>query len=168
VPSYPDFPKPGVIFRDIFGLLRDGPASKLLKDVLLEYVKTKIGQVDAIVALDARGFLFGPLLSTELEIPFVPIRKRGKLPGELVSAEYKLEYGTDTFEMQKDSLKPGQKVLLIDDLLATGGSLGAACKLIESTQAIVHSCLVIMELTELKGRSKLPIPADRIHTLMEF
>lgn len=111
-----------------------------------------------IVGLDARGFLFSFMIASELTIGCVPVRKRGKLPGETHQIEYELEYGTDVFEIQKDSIKVGQNVVIIDDLLATGGSLKAACELVKKSGGIVKECIVILELTALNGRSKLDSP----------
>lgn len=114
--------------------------------------------INVIVGLDARGFLFSFMIAAELKIACVPVRKKGKLPGDCIKHEYVLEYGNDVFEIQKDSIKEGQKVLIIDDLLATGGSLNAACELVKKTGGIVKECVVIMELTELKGREKVKAP----------
>lgn len=111
-----------------------------------------------MVGLDARGFLFCFMIAAELEISCVPVRKKGKLPGECLQFSYVLEYGTDVFEMQKDAIKEGQKVLIIDDLLATGGSLNAAIELVRKTGGIIVNCIVIMELTALKGREKINAP----------
>lgn len=132
-----------------------GPVCQALKRALLLHIQTSCPDIEVVVGLDARGFLFSLLIAAELGIGCVPVRKKGKLPGECYRYEYMLEYGTDTFEMQKDSVKPGQKVLLVDDLLATGGSLNAAANLVAQAQGIVVEALVIMELTELKGREKL-------------
>ncbi|XP_074142304.1 adenine phosphoribosyltransferase [Sminthopsis crassicaudata] len=160
VRSFPDFPKPGILFRDISPLLKDPDAFKasieLLADHLREKHRTKI---DYIAGLDARGFLFGPPLAQKLGIGFVPIRKRGKLPGPTVSTSYSLEYGQAELEVQEDAIEPGQKVVIVDDLLATGGTMGAACKLLQSLKADVLEGLTLLELTSLKGREKLaPMP----------
>lgn len=125
---------------------------------MLNYIKKNHPEVDVVVGLDARGFLFCFLIASELSIGCVPVRKRGKLPGECTQVEYILEYGTDVFEMQKDAIKEGQKVLIIDDLLATGGSLKAACDLVKKFGGIVEACIVIIELTPLNGRSKIDAP----------
>ncbi|XP_072492435.1 adenine phosphoribosyltransferase isoform X1 [Notamacropus eugenii] len=160
VRSFPDFPKPGILFRDISPLLKDPDAFRasieLLADHLKEKHKTKI---DYIVGLDARGFLFGPSLAQKLGIGFVLIRKRGKLPGPTISTSYSLEYGEAELEIQKDAIEPGQKVVIVDDLMATGGTMGAACKLMQSLKANVLEALTLVELTSLKGREKLtPVP----------
>jgi len=165
IKTYPDFPKPGILFRDIFGVLNNPESFGKLRDVMVEYVKTKIGEVDAIVGLDSRGFLLGSVLALELKLPFVPVRKAGKLPGELIRVTYTLEYGTDSFEMQKGSIRPNQRVLIVDDLIATGGSLVGACQLVRDVGAEVTACLVVMELEDLNGKSKVPVP---FHSLMKF
>lgn len=111
-----------------------------------------------VVGLDARGFLFSFMIAAELEIACVPVRKQGKLPGECIKFEYVKEYGTDVFEIQKNSIKSGQNVLILDDLLATGGSLNAACELVKKSGGIVKECVVILELIKLKGREKVQAP----------
>ncbi|XP_020844814.1 adenine phosphoribosyltransferase isoform X1 [Phascolarctos cinereus] len=160
VRSFPDFPKPGILFRDITPLLKDPDAFRasieLLADHLKENHKTKI---DYIAGLDARGFLFGPSLAQKLGIGFVLIRKQGKLPGPTVSSSYSLEYGQAQLEIQEDALEPGQTVVIVDDLMATGGTMGAACKLLQSLKAEVLEGLAVVELMSLKGREKLaPVP----------
>jgi len=162
IKSYQDFPKPGVIFMDVFSLLGNPETAKVLNAVLIEYVKNHFLGVEVIVGLESRGFLFGATLALELGLPFVPIRKKGKLPGELVDVTYGLEYGTDTFEIQKGSISPQQKVLVVDDLLATGGSLGAAFELIQKLNGHVLGGLVIMELVDLKGRDKIVLPIQSL------
>jgi adenine phosphoribosyltransferase len=124
--------------------------------LLLNYIKKNHPDINVVVGLDARGFLFSFMIAAELEIACVPVRKKGKLPGDCHKFEYVLEYGTDVFEIQKDAIKEGQTVLIIDDLLATGGSLNAACELVQKAGGIVKECIVIMELTALKGREKVP------------
>ncbi|PSN31287.1 Adenine phosphoribosyltransferase [Blattella germanica] len=165
IKSYPDFPKPGIIFRDIFSVLRNPPAFQALQDILIDYVANLSPKPDVIVALESRGFLIGPLLSLHFKIPFVPVRKRGKLPGNVKQQEYALEYGTDVFEIQTESIHPGQNVLIVDDLLATGGSMKAACLLLDQLKAKVVQCLVIMELKALNGRKDLHVP---IHSFVQY
>lgn len=126
-----------------------------LKDILFDYTKRTCQCADVIVGLDARGFLFGFMLAAELNIPFVPIRKKGKLPGPCLSYEYKLEYGSDIFEVQANAIKPEQQVIIVDDLLASGGTLEAACHLVEQTGGVVHKIIVIMEFLSLNGRSRI-------------
>ncbi|XP_043505732.1 adenine phosphoribosyltransferase-like isoform X3 [Polistes fuscatus] len=155
IKSYEDFPKPGIIFRDIFPVFQNTLALKAMRDLLVEHVLFL--EVDLIVGLDSRGFLLGPMICTEIDKPFVPIRKKGKLPGKVARQNFNLEYGEATFELQVESIKEGTRVLIIDDLLATGGSMGAAVKLLKSLNAEIVECLVIMELTELKAREKLNV-----------
>ncbi|KAM4615230.1 adenine phosphoribosyltransferase [Polymixia lowei] len=152
---FPDFPSKGILFRDIGPVLKDPAALTAVIDLFEEHVRQTHQQVDLIVGLDARGFLFGPLLAQRLGVGFVLVRKKGKLPGPTVSVAYSLEYGTAEVEVQEDSVNPGQKVLLIDDLLATGGTLFAACELMKKQQAEILGCLVVIELKDLSGVNKL-------------
>ncbi|XP_028983106.1 adenine phosphoribosyltransferase [Betta splendens] len=157
--AFTDFPTKGIMFRDICPLLKDPAALTAAIDLLEDYVKKNHEEVDLLIGLDARGFLFGPLLAQRLGVGFVLVRKKGKLPGPTVSVEYELEYGKAEAEMQEDAVEAGQKVLLIDDLLATGGTLYAACELMKRQQAQVLACLVVIELKELNGKDKLkPYP----------
>lgn len=137
-----------------------------IRDLLIDRVKKSAIKIDAIVGLDARGFLFGFTISAELGIPFVPIRKKGKLPGACKSFEYTLEYGTGILEIQENSISKNQNVIIIDDLLATGGTLNAACRLIDDLGANIAEIIVIMELKSLNGRSN--IPTKNIHTLISY
>ncbi|TMW51761.1 hypothetical protein DOY81_003142 [Sarcophaga bullata] len=162
---HPDFPKKDIIFRDIFGALTDGKSCKYLKEVLLDHIRSEVPNVDVIVGLESRGFLFNLMLAAELGIGCAPIRKKGKLPGKCVSVEYTLEYGADIFEIQTEAIKPGQKVLIIDDLLATGGSMEAAVKLVRKAGGEVVECLVVMELDFLQGRKKLD---TKVHSLLKY
>ena len=151
--SVPDFPKPGIIFRDITGILGDADALKLTLDTLyktLENIK-----FDVVAGLEARGFLFGVPIAEHFHKPFVPIRKKGKLPRETVEISYDLEYGNACMEIHKDAIKPGEKVLIVDDLLATGGTAKAAAHLVEKTGGAVGCCIFIIELGDLKGREAL-------------
>lgn len=142
-------------FRDIFTALTYGPVCVALKELLVNYIKKNHPSIDAVVGLDARGFLFSFTIASELSIGCIPIRKKGKLPGETFKVEYVLEYGTDVFELQCGAIKKDQRVLIVDDLLATGGSLKAACELIRKAGGIIEGCLVVMELQSLNGRAKL-------------
>ncbi|XP_044228778.1 adenine phosphoribosyltransferase [Thunnus albacares] len=153
--TFPDFPKKGILFRDICPLLKNPKALTAVIDLFEEHVRKNYPEVELIVGLDARGFLFGPLLAQRLGIGFVLVRKKGKLPGTTVSVAYDLEYGKAEAEIQEDAVAPGQKVLLIDDLLATGGTLFAACELMKKLQAEVLGCMVVIELKELNGIDKL-------------
>ena len=153
VRSIPDFPEPGIIFRDVTSVLQDADGLHLAIDemqALLEGV-----DVDVIVGTESRGFIFGMPIAYNLHKPFILVRKKGKLPCETVSATYDLEYGTATIEMHKDSIKPGQKVAIIDDLIATGGTIEAAIGLIEQLGGEVVKIVFLMELAGLKGREKL-------------
>ncbi len=148
-----DFPKPGIGFKDITTLLSNGEAFQFAIDEIIADLKDK--NVDVIVGPEARGFLMGTPVAYGMGIGFVPVRKPGKLPGEVESFEYGLEYGTDTLEIHKDAIKPGQRVAIVDDLLATGGTMQAAAKLIEKLGGEVVSMQFLIELEELKGRDKL-------------
>jgi len=163
--AIPDFPKKGILFRDIFPVFQNPAMTKDCIDVLAEYVKSKYEHIDVIVGLEARGFLFGPMLAQQLNASFVPIRKKGKLPGEVVQVKYSLEYGEDVFEAQKGSVKPGQSVVIVDDLLATGGTMNAAVKLMSDMGADVKEGLVVIELSDLKGRTKVTSP---VYSMIQF
>ena len=153
VRSIPDFPEPGIIFRDVTSILQDPDGLKLSIDLIQE--KLEGVEFDVIAGTESRGFIFGVPVAYNLHKAFVPVRKKGKLPCETVSMEYELEYGTAAIEMHKDSIKPGQRVVLIDDLIATGGTIEAAIKLIEQLGGVVVKVVFLMELAGLKGRDKL-------------
>ena len=148
-----DFPKEGISFKDITTLLQDGKAYKYAIDMCIKAVADK--EYDVIVGPEARGFLIGAPMAYAVEKAFVPVRKPGKLPSETVQYEYELEYGTDIIEMHRDSIKPGQKVLVVDDLLATGGTTLSTIKLIEELGGEVVGVLFLIELTFLQGRDSL-------------
>lgn len=148
-----DFPKEGISFKDITTLIGDGEAFKCSIDKIVEHLKDK--DVDLIVGPEARGFIFGVPVAYALGVGFVPVRKKGKLPYETVSVDYGLEYGNDTLEIHKDAIKKGQKVAIVDDLLATGGTIEAVAKLVESVGGEVVSMDFAIELTGLNGRDKL-------------
>uniref|UniRef100_UPI00359018F6 adenine phosphoribosyltransferase-like isoform X1 n=1 Tax=Myxine glutinosa TaxID=7769 RepID=UPI00359018F6 len=147
--DFPDFPKPGIVYKDICPLLADPVAFCTVIDLFAEHVKT-LGSVDLVMGLEARGFLFGPSLAQRLSVGFVPVRKKGKLPGATVLANYSLEYGKDEMEIQADAIQPGQRVIIVDDVIATGGTLEAACKLVKQMQGEVVQCLVVMLLPGLQ------------------
>ena len=151
--SIPDFPEPGIIFRDITGILRDADGLKLSIDKIQEMLEGV--EFDAVLGLESRGFIFGMPISYNLHKAFIPVRKKGKLPRETVSAKYDLEYGTAEIEIHKEDLRPGMKVVIIDDLIATGGTVEAAVKLAESLGAEVVKIAFVMELAGLKGRERL-------------
>ena len=147
------FPKEGISFKDITTLVADGEAFKESIDRIVEHLKDK--NVDVILGPEARGFIFGVPVAYALGVGFVPVRKKGKLPAETVSVDYSLEYGVDVLEIHKDAIKKGQKVAIVDDLLATGGTVEAVAKLVEKVGAEVVALDFAIELTELKGRDKL-------------
>ena len=148
-----DYPKKGVMFRDITTLIKNGKAFNEVLDILYEICKTK--KIDLVAAIESRGFIFGGALADRLGVGIIPVRKVGKLPAECVAEKYELEYGTDSLEMHTDAVTRGQRVLVVDDLLATGGTLQATCRLIEKLGAEVVGIMVLIELSFLKGREKL-------------
>ena len=153
VRTIPDFPEPGIMFRDVTSVLQNPDGLKLSID---EMIKLLDGvEFDVIAGAESRGFIFGVPVAYELGKAFIPVRKKGKLPCETVSAEYELEYGTACIEIHKDAIKPGQKVVIIDDLIATGGTIEAAAKLIEQLGGEVVKIVFLMELAGLNGRAKL-------------
>lgn len=148
-----DFPKQGIVFKDITPLLKNAKAMDSAANSLFNLVQDK--KIDKVVGLESRGFLFAPLLAVKLGAGFVPIRKPGKLPSDCISASFKLEYGTDILEIHKDSITPGDRILLHDDVLATGGTAEAACKLITELGGEIVQCNFLIELDFLSGREKL-------------
>lgn len=152
--TVPDFPKKGIMFRDITTLLEDREAFKEVADRFYEHYKDK--KIDKVVSVESRGFIFGSVLAYKLDAGFVPIRKPDKLPAEVIKQEYQLEYGTDSMEIHKDAIKPGERVLVHDDLLATGGTVAAACKLIERLRGEVVGICFLIELLPLNGRKAIP------------
>lgn len=151
--NIPDFPKKGIQYKDITPLLID---PKVMQETLEALIKPLIGQkIDKVVGVEARGFLFGILLAKELNAGFVPMRKPGKLPYDTLDAKYDLEYGSDSIQVHTDAILPGEKVLMHDDVLATGGTAAAACSLIERLGGEVVACNFLLELSSLKGRDKL-------------
>lgn len=162
----PDFPRPGIGFKDITPLLRDGPAFREVVDHIATHCELRGVQPDVVACPEARGFIFGAALAYRLGAGFVPIRKSGKLPYTVAKAEYALEYGTDTVEMHIDAVSSQQKVLLVDDLLATGGTISACLELLAGNGATVVGCAFLVELTFLNGREKLgSIP---VFSLMQY
>jgi adenine phosphoribosyltransferase len=160
----PDWPKPGILFRDITPLLRDPEAFPATIDALC--VPFKRAGVHYVAGVEARGFIFGAAVAAKLRAGFVPIRKKGKLPWQTESASYDLEYGTDSIEMHRDAVPQGAKVLLVDDLLATGGTMQAACQLMEKVGAEIVGISVVIELTDLQGRRRLA--PHKVHTLISY
>ena len=153
VRSIPDFPEEGIIFRDVTSILEDADGLQLAIDLLQE--KLKDVEFDVVVGPESRGFIFGVPIAYNMHKAFIPVRKKGKLPCETVEIEYDLEYGSAVIEMHKDSIKPGQKVVIIDDLMATGGTIEAIVKLVESLGGEVVKIALLMELEGLEGRKKL-------------
>jgi adenine phosphoribosyltransferase len=148
-----DFPKPGIMFRDITTLLKDPEAFDFTLNQLYGFAKDL--KISKVVGIESRGFIFGPLLAHKLKCGFIPVRKPGKLPAEKVSISYSLEYGEDKLEIHKDAIQPGDKVLVHDDLLATGGTMNAVCQLIENLGGEIVQVSFIIELSFLNGRDKL-------------
>ena len=149
----PDWPKPGVVFKDITPLLRDPAALSLAVEYLSQPYRGR--RIDAVASAESRGFIFGVAVAQNLSAGFVPIRKPGKLPCESIAEEYELEYGTDSLEIHSDAVKRGDNVLVVDDVLATGGPMAACCKMVERLGAKVAGVAVVIELGFLKGREKL-------------
>ncbi len=162
--TVPDWPIKGVMFRDITTLLQEPEVFRETIDQF--YDRYKDMKLDKIVGIDARGFIFGAPLAYKMNVGFVPVRKKGKLPYKTISAEYALEYGTDTIEMHEDGIKPGEKVLIIDDLIATGGTIEAAARLVEKLGGDIVELAFVVELPDLNGREK--IQGYKIFTLTEF
>lgn len=153
VVTIPDFPEPGIMFRDVTSVLQDADGLQLAINSLQDLLKDV--EFDVLIGTESRGFIFGMPIAYNLHKPFVPIRKKGKLPRETVSVSYDLEYGSAEIEMHKDSIKPGQKVVIVDDLIATGGTIEAAIKLVEQLGGEVVKVVFLMELAGLKGRERL-------------
>lgn len=152
VVDVPDFPRPGVLFKDLNPLFADGPAFRTVIDAVVD---THRGEFDVVAGIEARGFVLGAAVAYASEAGLVPIRKAGKLPRQTYAVSYALEYGTATLELQHDALRPGARVLLVDDVLATGGTAAAAAELIERAGAMVVGVAVLLELTALAGRDRL-------------
>ncbi|HEV7664613.1 MAG TPA: adenine phosphoribosyltransferase [Chloroflexota bacterium] len=149
----PDFPKKGILFKDITTLLKDPRAFKQSIDQLTDLVREH--QPDVVIGMESRGFIFAAPIAYQLDAGFVPVRKLGKLPGEVISTEYDLEYGTNTLELHSDAVTPGQRALIVDDLLATGGTVSATIELVERLQGKVVAVAFLVELLALKGRDRL-------------
>ena len=160
----PDFPEPGITFRDITPLVADPAALQLSVYQLLQPF---LGEsINAVAGMEARGFIFGSLAAWELSVGFIPLRKPGKLPYDVQSATYDLEYGSAALEVHTDAINPGDKILLIDDLIATGGTAEASCKLVENLGGEIIGCAFVIELDELNGREKLS--NYRVHSLLHY
>ena len=164
IASIPDYPSEGIIFRDISPLMADGDAYREATKQIVNYAKEK--RIDIVVGPEARGFIVGCPVAYELGVGFAPVRKKGKLPRETIEVTYGLEYGTDTLTLHKDAIQPGQRVLICDDLLATGGTIKSTIDLVEELGGIVVGCAFLIELTDLDGREK--IEGYDMITLMEY
>jgi len=160
----PDFPRAGILFRDITPLLADKAALTRAIGAMAEPFRN--AHVDYVAAVEARGFIFGSAVAKELDVGFIPLRKKGKLPYTTESVTYQLEYGTDTIEVHSDAMKNGDRILMVDDLLATGGTMSAACQLVEKLGAQIAGLTFLIELTDLAGRQKLT--GYPIHAVMAF
>lgn len=164
--TIPDYPKPGVMFRDITTLLGDARAFRRAIDELVHpYAGTKI---DKVAGIEARGFILGGAMSHQLSTGFIPIRKKGKLPHDTVRIAYSLEYGVDEMEMHRDAVKPGEKIILVDDLIATGGTAEGAVKLLQQMGADVVAACFVVDLPDLGGRKKIEALGVPVLTLIEF
>jgi adenine phosphoribosyltransferase len=164
--TIPGWPKPGIMFRDVTTLMKD--VEGFNKVIELFYDRYKDNGIQAVVGIESRGFITGAVLASKLGVGFIPIRKKGKLPGKVISEEYELEYGTDTIEIHDDALEKGEKVLLVDDLIATGGTALAACKLLEKLGAEVVECNFIIDLPDLGGTKKLEDAGFKSFSLVAF
>jgi adenine phosphoribosyltransferase len=151
--SIPGWPIKGVTFRDITTLMQDPDINRKTTDIFFERYKDMA--IDKVVGIDARGFVFGAILAHQLHVGFVPVRKKGKLPHRTISESYSLEYGQDTLEIHEDAIKKGERVVIMDDLIATGGTIGATVKLVEKIGGHIVECAFVVELPDLKGRSRL-------------
>jgi len=158
-----DFPKPGIVFKDITPLLQNHEVFSKIIETLAERYQAE--GIHAVIGIESRGFLFGAPLAHQLKTSFIPIRKKGKLPYKTVDMSYDLEYGSATIEMHEDAIERGQRVIIIDDLLATGGTAEAACKLIERQGGKVVECAFVVELAFLNGREKIKSP---VHSLVKY
>jgi adenine phosphoribosyltransferase len=164
--TVPHYPKQGVMFRDITTLLKDPVGFRVtINELVTRYAGVKI---DRVAGIEARGFIVSAPLAYQLGLGFVPVRKKGKLPAETVGHDYELEYGTDRVEMHMDAVSQGERVLLVDDLIATGGTAGAACKLIESMGGKIVECCFIIDLPDLGGRARLEKHGQKVFALCEF
>ena len=160
----PDFPKAGILFYDITTLLQDPAGFRAANDALALPFKDQ--GIEVIVAIESRGFIFGAAVADRIGAGFAPVRKPGKLPSQRVRASYELEYGSDALEIHEDAIRPGQRVLIVDDLLATGGTARATTNLVKRLGGQVHGLAFLIELVALNGRSKLP--GENIHTILQY
>jgi adenine phosphoribosyltransferase len=166
VRTIPNYPKPGIMFRDITTLLKDASGFKVCVERLVEPYRT--AGVEAVVAIEARGFILGGAVADRLGTGFVPLRKRGKLPAKTIGQEYELEYGTDMIEVHEDGIREGERILLVDDLIATGGTAEAGVKLVRRVGGLVVGAAFIVDLPELGGAAKLEAQGVPCHSLISF
>ena len=166
VRTIPDYPKPGIMFRDVTTLFADAQGFKATITRLAEPYRSE--PVDAVAGIEARGFILGGAVADRLGCGFIPVRKKGKLPFKTVSQDYELEYGTDTIEIHEDAVKPGERILVVDDLIATGGTAEAAVKLIRQVGGVVLGAAFVIDLPEIGGRAKLEADNVACHVLMDF
>lgn len=164
--TIPNYPKPGIMFRDITTLLLDPIGLRATIDGVLGAVDGM--SIDKVAGIEARGFILGGSVARELGTGFIPVRKRGKLPFATIGEEYQLEYGTDRVEIHTDAVKPGENVLLVDDLIATGGTIAASIRLLERSGAMISACAVVVDLPDLGGSRKLVKAGHRVISLCEF
>jgi adenine phosphoribosyltransferase len=162
--SIPGWPIEGVVFRDLTTLMKDPEALRVSCDIMYERYSNE--KIDKIVGIDARGFVFGAVLAYKLGIGFIPVRKKGKLPAETIEQSYELEYGADTLEIHKDAIAAGERVVIVDDLIATGGTIGATVKLVRQLGGDIVECAFVIELPGLKGREQ--ISDCKVFAMMEF
>lgn len=164
--TVPHYPKPGVMFRDITTLLKDPVGFRI---TIQEFANRYSGvKIDKVAAIESRGFIIGSALAFQLGVGFVPVRKKGKLPAETVGHDYELEYGTDRVELHTDAISKGERILLVDDLIATGGTAEASCKLIASMGGQVVECAFVIDLPDLGGRRRLEAHGHKVFALCEF
>lgn len=164
--AIPDFPKPGIVFRDVTTLFGDPRGFRMAIDMLLHPYAGQ--RIDKVAALEARGFILGGAIAHQLSVGFIPIRKKGKLPGKTLQENYVLEYGEATMELHLDAVKPGEQILIVDDLIATGGTCEAGIKLIRKMQGNIIGCAFVVDLPELGGRKRVEALDVSVHTLCEF
>ena len=164
--TIPDYPKPGIMFRDITTLLTDARGFRRAVDELVQPLAG--AKIDKVAGIEARGFILGGAIAHQLSVGFVPIRKKGKLPFETMSESYELEYGVDEVEIHVDAIEKGDRILLVDDLIATGGTAGAAIKLLERAGAVIELCSFVVDLPELGGAAKLRDMGKQVTALVEF
>ncbi len=166
VRTIPDYPKKGIMFRDITTLLQNAEGlERAVRELTKPYITSRIAK---IAGIEARGFILGGAMAVELGAGFVPIRKKGKLPFEVVGHDYELEYGSDRVEMHVDAIKPGERVLVVDDLIATGGTAEAACRLVEAVGGTVAGVCFLVDLPDLGGRKRIEALGHTVHALMAF